>query len=556
MAAECAPAKLVPMALAPRPALALLGACALALAGRAEGAQDGVSLELRVQRAIERGVAWLVKQQKPDGSWPGAEQDHPGGTSSLAALTLVKSGIGRDEPPVRDALAALKKVVFQSTYSASVYLMLQAALIDKSHTAAGGEGRDCFEFLLSHQQDGVWAYPWGGADMSNTQFALLGLRAGAQLSFEVPEKSIEACATQLFRWQQPDGSFAYDPGRTQTGGVTGATLGGLAILAQLGKGRETIESFFAKHRADIARAETWMEQHFQVARNPYGDRYWTTSFQYANLWGIERWCGFSARTRIGSHDWYREIAAWLVDEQHENGSWANPGSTDLTDTCFALLTLRRASVSAPFELGDTWKKLDQEKQAQAGAPRVLAAPEIPRARDWLVCGPLRDKPGMPQFLDPSALHLDRLHARERTKLAAEEFARVELQKDGWTNLEELVKRDRDNAEWVLACALEWSPPKEAGSEPLAALVWLTFEDGAKVWLDGKLVLEDLRMQSAIEEHTHVALALAPGVHELVVLLGDERGASAFAARFSDAQGKPLPAGFSASAEPPRAVKKR
>lgn len=540
----------------PRPALLALAACALALAARAGSAQEGVSLELRVERAIQRGVAWVAKQQKPDGSWPGAEQDHPGGTTALAALTLLKSGVGRDEPVLREALASLRRTVFKSTYSASVYLMLLAALIDKTHTNVAGEGRECFEFLLTHQQDGVWAYPWGGADMSNTQFALLGLRAGTQLSFEVPEKTIESCAVALFRQQRADGGFAYDPGRTETGGMSAATLGGLAILGELAKGREKLEGIFSKRRSDLARAEGWMEQHFQVARNPYGERYWTTGFQYANLWAIERWCGLTGHTRIGAHDWYREIAAWLVDEQRQDGAWCNPGSTDLYDTCFALLTLRRATISAPFELGDTWKKLDQEKQAQAGAARLVAAPEIPRALDWLVCGPLRDKPGMPQFLDPSALHLDKLHARERTKLAGEEFEHVALQKDGWTNLEELAKRDRDNAEWVLACALEWAPPKEAAAEPLAALAWLTFEDGAKVWLDGKLVLEDLRMQSAIEEHTHVALALAPGVHELVVLLGDERGASAFAARFSDAQGRPLPAGFGASAEPPRAAKKR
>ena len=540
----------------PRPAPLCLLACALALAPRAAPAQQGVSLELRVERAIQRGVAWLAKQQKPDGSWPGAEQDHPGGSSALAALTLLKSGVGRDEPLVRDALASLRKVVFKSTYSAAVYLMLQAALLDKSRTNVAGEGRECFEFLLSHQQDGVWAYPWGGADMSNTQFALLGLRAGAPLSFEVPDRAIESCAGALFRQQRADGSFAYDPGRTPTGGVTAATLGGLAILAELAKGREKLEGLFSKHKPDLARAEAWLEQHFQVAHNPYGERYWTTSFQYAQLWAIERWCGLNARTKVGTHDWYRECAAWLVDEQRPDGAWCNPGSTDLYDTCFALLTLRRATISAPFELGDTWKRLDAEKEARAAAPRVAADPAIPRALDWLVCGPLRDKPGMPQFLDPGALHLDKLHARERGKLGGEEFEHVTLQKDGWTNLEQLVQRDRDNAEWVLACALEWQPPKEATSAPLAVLVWLTFEDGAKVWLDGKLLLEDLRMQSAIEEHTRVALELAPGVHELVVLLGDERGASAFAARFSDAQGKALPAGFTPSAEPPRSARKR
>jgi hypothetical protein len=109
---------------------------------------------------------------------------------------------------------------------------------------------------------------------------------------------------------------------------------------------------------------------------------------------------------------------------------------------------------------------------------------------------------------------------------------------------------------VLACVVSWEPGKSAGPEPLRALLWLTFEDGIKAWLDGKPIGESLRMQSAIEESLSLELALAPGLHELVVLLPDDRGAAAFAARFSDAEGKPLPLGFTLAAEPPRSAKKR
>jgi len=538
-----------------RPLAFGLACCALALAPRAASAQ-GVSLELRVQRAIERGVAYLVREQKTDGGWPGDEATHPGGQSSLVALTLVKSGVARDDPHLRDALAALRPVVFKSTYSASVYLMLRAALIDKSKTEAPGEARDCFQFLLDHQQDGLWAYPHGGIDMSNTQFALLGLRAGTQLGFEVPEKTVESCLQALYRWQRPDGSFPYEPDRVATGSMTAATLGGLAVLAELGQRSERIGGLLARHRADLARGEAWMERNLMAEHNPYGERFWTTSWHYAHLWAIERWCGLTNRSRVGTHDWYREIAAWLVDQQQADGAWSYAGSPAILDTCFALLFLRRSTISGPFELGETWKKLDAEKAAQAAVPRLVPQADIPYATDWLVCGPLHDKPGLPQFLDPSALHLDTLHARERTKLDGEEFERLALKADGWTNLDELTRREMDQSECVLACALAWEPAKGAAPEPLRALLWLTLEDGVKVWLDGKPIGESLRTQSAIEEFLQLELTLAPGVHELVVLLADDRGAAAFAARFSDARGKPLPAGFTLAAEPPRSAKKR
>jgi len=538
-----------------RPLAFGLVCCALALAPRAASAQ-GVSLELRVQRAIERGVAFLVREQKPDGTWPGDEGTHPGGQSSLVALTLVKSGLARDDPHLRDALAALRPVVFKSTYSASVYLMLRAALIDKSKTEAPGEARDCFQFLLDHQQDGLWAYPQGAIDMSNTQFALLGLRAGTQLGFEVPEKAVESCLQALFRWQRPDGSFAYESDRVPTGSMTAATLGGLAVLAEMGQRSERVGALFAKHRADVARGEAWMEQHLVPEHNPYGERFWTTSWHLAHLWAIERWCGLTNRAKVGTHDWYREIAAWLVEEQQADGSWSYAGSPALLDTCFALLFLRRSTISAPFELGETWKKLDAEKAAQAALPRLVPEAGIAYATDWLVCGPLHDKPGLPQFLDPSALHLDKLHARERLKFEGEEFVRLALKPDGWTDLDELTKRQMDQGECLLACVLGWEPGKAAGPEPLRALLWLTLEDGVKIWLDGKPIGESLRTQSAIEEYLRLELALAPGTHELLVLLADDRGAAAFAARFSDERGKPLPAGFTLAAEPPRSAKKR
>jgi len=539
-----------------RPQALLLAVCALSLCARAASAQDGVSLELRVQRAIERGVGYLVKQQQPDGTWPGDESNHPGGQTSLVALTLLKSGVNRDEPPLRDALAALRKVVFKSTYSASVFLMLQAALIDKSKTNVAGEGRDCFDFLVSHQADGLWAYPYGGIDMSNTQFALLGLRAGAQLGFVVPEKVIESCIPALYRSQKPEGGFPYDPGRDATGGMSAATLGGLAVLAELGRGNERVPTLLAKHRADLARAESWMETHLLPENNPYGEHYFTTSWHYAHLWAIERWCGLTNRTKVGAHDWYREIGAWLVDEQRPEGGWGHAGSSELLDTCFALLFLRRATVSAPFELGDIWKKLDAQKQAQAAAPRLVPASDVAFASEWLVCGPLRDKQGLPLFLDPSGLRLEKLRARERTKLLGQEFERLDLKKDGWSNLEEIAKRDGDQCEWVLATTLAYDPGKQAPDEPLKALLWLTFEDGIKVWLDGKPLGESLRMQSAIEECLQLEFELAAGSHELVVLLGDAQGVAAFGARFTDRQGKPLPAAFSPVPELSKASRKR
>src|SRR5262245_42804013 len=155
--------------------LLVLGAIAIC-GGGARGAQQdpGPSFELRVNHAIARGLKWLVGKQSKDGTWPGHEDAHPGGMTALACLALVKSGVARDDVVLYAGLKSLQSVTWKSVYSASVFLMLTEALDDKKRTQVGP--RECLDFLVKNQKEGMWAYPEGYLDMSNTQFALLGLR--------------------------------------------------------------------------------------------------------------------------------------------------------------------------------------------------------------------------------------------------------------------------------------------------------------------------------------------------------------------------------------------
>ena len=43
------------------------------------------------------------------------------------------------------------------------------------------------------------------------------------------------------------------------------------------------------------------------------------------------------------HDWYREGAEYLIRAQLRSGAWRGGGRGGLTNTCFALLFLRRAT---------------------------------------------------------------------------------------------------------------------------------------------------------------------------------------------------------------------
>jgi Prenyltransferase and squalene oxidase repeat len=521
---------------------------------------DAPSLGLRTNRAIARGLAWLRKEQRQDGAWSGHEGEHPGGETALVCYALVKSGVGRGDPMLQAGLTSLNGVEFQSTYSAAVDLLLCEALNDPKRF--GSSSRASFDFLLAEQKDGLWAYPSGFVDVSNTQFALLGLRAGRKLGFDVPEKTIERCAIALLRCQDGTGGFGYRVDREPTAGLTAATLAGFEVLAELGKGMGPVESLLGKKKSEIQAGANWLGERFVAQKNAYGASAWTPAFHYAFLWAVERYCGLANRDKLGAHDWYREGAEHLVEEQRADGGW---GRT-VDDVCFALLFLRRATVTAYEDLSKVYSELDREKTIAAEKPRVRPAASVPRLADWLVAGPFVDKRGAPMLLKPPFAP-EKLAPRDKEQLRERVFERWSLRPDTWTDLERLTGRRGDFLLWVLATYVSYSPDassdKSAGdgaaaggasspgagakrvaetsSRALEAVLWLAVEDAWKVYFDGKLVSFDERVQAPIEESVCVPLEIQPGVHTLVVLVSDDLGASAFGARLTDPAGRALPA---------------
>lgn len=530
---------------------------ALALLPLVQDPPPPPSLELRVERGIARALTWLKSQQARDGSWPGHEGGHPGGVTALCCYALVQSGVVETDTALVGGLRSLSAIRFESTYSASVHLLLAAALRanrDRTRTrpvAIQDEAaRASFDFLVASQREGLWAYPDGAVDMSNTQFALLGLRAGSELGFEMPWKTLERCATAIFRLQAESGGFSYVPDDAPRGGMTAATLAGIHVLGELDrlgrsgpfkKGSNDVASVLAKKGDRVRAAEAWMEARFDAARPALGERSWTSSWEYSYLWAIERWCSLTGRKSIGAHDWYKEGAERLLALQGADGDFG--GSLD--DTCFALLFLRRATLTGWEDRSEVYRRIDAEKRAST-PPRIAPAADVPRIADWLLAGPYRDEAGGPRF---EKTDLARLRPRVKSKHESEAFERVTLSTTDWTNLEVATGREGDRVFWILSTNLVWKPV--AGGDPLDATLWFAFEDPWKIWLDGKLVSSEMRTASPIREDVVLPVSLEAGVHALVVLSADEGGASAFSGRITDRAGKALPAGFRVAAEPPR-----
>src|SRR5688572_24821720 len=92
----------------------------------AQQAADGPIDAAQVLAAIERGVAYLKREQLPRGRWS-EMGGYEGGVTALCTLALLNSGVGVDDPVVRQALTYLRGLQLDKTYTVSLQTMVLAA---------------------------------------------------------------------------------------------------------------------------------------------------------------------------------------------------------------------------------------------------------------------------------------------------------------------------------------------------------------------------------------------------------------------------------------------
>jgi hypothetical protein len=376
----------------------------------------------RVNEAVAGGVAHLKRTQSKDGTWGSMHNEkYPTGATALATLALLKCGVKADDPAVVKAFGFLAGKDLVGTYETSLLLMAIAAKYDGSYDAFQPEEEDrpgkgkakspCagaiskedlasmrrgVTFLVETQKPtGMWRYPDGVLDVSNTQYALFGLQAAnrcgplvedkvwaAALRFLVGNQEVQG-AEVLFRGNEVRGAFRYQwneaarargfryvptfqPGALPTGSTTAAGVAALIICqSELWGSRHFDGSVRKAARRAIRDAFAWLQAHYDVTTNPAEVGTSTTPAQppdpQAPVAGKDTWhlyylyglaaAGVLGRVRfLGEHDWYREGAEVLLKRRQGEGSWG-----DTTETCFALLFLKRATtrhgapVITPFE---------------------------------------------------------------------------------------------------------------------------------------------------------------------------------------------------------------
>lgn len=321
----------------------------------------------KVKTSITKGVDYLVKQQRPDGSWEDLKDKNSaghygGGPTALAVLALLNcDGVIDDlalnqkrKDAIQQGLANLRKIDSPKVYVRALQTMaLAEAKTDLPIVKANVKWLLDARVRKSGQFIG-WGYDnrpgtlW--SDASNSQYALLALWYARQHGVPIERQVWEEIRDYYTRTQNKDGSWIYtmseggpedEKGPSMT--MTVAGMCGLLIAGQeLNAGREQwLPNGRAKNcgvydeNEPVAKAQQWLNKRFTIDLEQRA---------YYHLYGLERAGRLSGNRFFGEHDWYREGCEFLVKKQDPSGVWTSRGGWDRwphINTSFALLFLSK-----------------------------------------------------------------------------------------------------------------------------------------------------------------------------------------------------------------------
>lgn len=361
----------------------------------------------KIDEAIKKGSEWLLKRFErnfDNSSW--------NATVELVLLTLSHANVPTDNPVFQKGLEKMLASKLTHTYRVAMHAMALQRLDAEKHRERIAH---CAQWLVDTQcADGEWGYPGtlsgenevpksvtvdppkleekkdkksgdtaaklvirrrlppgkAKGDISNAQFALLGLKACEESGIEIPDATWKAALAYHLKTQSQDGGWGYYfngmKDKARYGSMTCAGVCAVAIC------RYYLGMKDPSKDVSVQRGLGWLAKNWTVQENP-GVKQSNIAdpdcWQYYYLYSIERVGKVLGTEKIGPHLWYPEGAKWLLEKQKADGSWwmgltnlywKQAGDLETADTCFAILFLSKATrplvVTGDTKRGDTKKE--------------------------------------------------------------------------------------------------------------------------------------------------------------------------------------------------------
>ena len=238
---------------------------------------------------VERGLEWLVKQQKDDGSWDGGQGQTATMATARAGLALLMQGSttssGKYAPNLRKAVEWFEAIAQADgllvgkdrpvsgnlTYMHSQALVFLVSAADAESDPVRAQSltarvEKSVKFLLDNQSarggwgESVELVRTGRDDAFNTGEALAALFAARKAGFAVPRRATDRGLAYLAAATNADGSISYDPRFTGTrpsrGGSPDVTVSAAAFALASGDQRPTeLRAWVRSARAELGAFE-------------------------------------------------------------------------------------------------------------------------------------------------------------------------------------------------------------------------------------------------------------------------------------------------------------
>jgi len=324
--------------------------------------------------AVRGGMTWLRTKAASFGA--------DGKCDELLLWTYIHGGVPESDPEFQALLKSTLEKPLERTYTVALTAMVLEELDRLKYQKRIAQ---CAQHLVDNQcANGQWTYgdpsifaadlsvpplkpgfkgvrkvtitrkrdgPASG-DNSNSQYAMLGLRACHDAGIVLPAATIELAA-KWWRDSQTRGTGPKPPAPAAEGWCYGKhdhkpygsmTAGGIASLIIC----DYIQAKDARKDREVANGMEWLAKNFSVTYNPgpyeHARMEENSQHQYLYyLYGLERAAALYGTEQIGTHFWFAKGMQVLLEQQRPDGSWRGGSGNEVHDTCFAILFLRKAT---------------------------------------------------------------------------------------------------------------------------------------------------------------------------------------------------------------------